>query len=174
MDFKPYLKLIGAVAPTIASALGGPLASTAVGAVVNALGLGPDSDSQIEATLAAGAPDTLAKLKIAEEDFKVRMKQLDIDLEKINSDDRNSARNREAAVRDKTPMILAYSVSIGFFGILYLMMTHGLPSTAGNEALLVMLGSLGTGWTCVIAYYFGSSAGSMDKNTIISKLTGGK
>ena len=173
MDLKPYLKMIGAVAPTLAAAIGGPLASTAVGAVVNALGIGPDAQDQIEATLAAGSPDTLAKLKIAEEDFKVTMKQLDIDLERINASDRDSARNREAAVRDKTPMILAYSVSIGFFGILYLMMTHGLPST-GNEALLVMLGSLGTGWTAMLSYYFGSSAGSNDKNAIISKLAGGK
>ena len=105
MDLKPYLKMIGAVAPTLAAAIGGPLASTAVGAVVNALGIGPDAQDQIEATLAAGSPDTLAKLKIAEEDFKVKMKQLDIDLERINASDRDSARNREAAVRDKTPMI---------------------------------------------------------------------
>ena len=43
---------------------------------------------------------------------------------------------------------------------------------AGNEALLTMLGSLGTGFTMVLAYYFGSSAGSEVKNSIIAAMTG--
>ena len=42
----------------------------------------------------------------------------------------------------------------------------------GNETLLIMPGSLGTGFTMALAYYFSSSAGSEVKNSIIAAMTG--
>jgi hypothetical protein len=42
----------------------------------------------------------------------------------------------------------------------------------GGEALTIMLGSLGTGFTMVLAYYFGSSAGSAKKDETIKAMAG--
>jgi hypothetical protein len=65
------------------------------------------------------------------------------------------------------PPILAGAVTLGFFGILILMFIGRVDSN--NPAILMMLGSLGTAWTGIIAYYFGSSAGSQAKTDLLSK-----
>lgn len=92
---------------------------------------------------------------------------------KIDAEDRNSARQREMAVRDRIPAILAILVTGGFFGVLGYLLTHGAPEK-GGEALFIMLGSLGTAWSGVIAYYFGSTSSSSAKNQIIANMANGK
>lgn len=159
------LNLVRTVAPTIASAVGGPLAGMATRAISEALLGKPDGSEQELAEAAAKAtPEQLLALKQAENDFAIKMRELDIDLERIANEDRNSARNREVATKDWTPRILAGLITVGYFGALFYMLRNGLPQHGGSEAMLVMLGTLGTAWGGVVAYYFGSSAGSKAKD----------
>ena len=167
IDWK---SIVGAVAPALATALGGPLAGAAVSAIGGQL-LGNDaaSESEVAAVVAAGKPEMLARLKEIDAEFKVKMEQLGIDLEQINQADRASARQREIEVRDWTPRALAGLVTIGFFGILAWIIGYGLPNS-GHDAILVLLGALGSAWTSIVAYYYGSSSGSAQKTTLIGKL----
>jgi len=159
------LNLVRTVAPTIASAVGGPLAGMATRAISEALLGKPDGSEQELAEAAAKAtPEQLLALKHAENDFAIKMRELDIDLERIANEDRDSARNREVATKDWTPRILAGLITVGYFGALFYMLRNGLPQHGGSEAMLVMLGTLGTAWGGVVAYYFGSSAGSKAKD----------
>ena len=160
--------LLEQVAPTIATALGGPLAGLATKTLSNVLFGHEEGDADaISAALQGAGPDQLANLKKIDADFKSKMKELDIDLERIAADDRDSARRREMALGDHTPKILAAAVTIGFFGILFWMFVNGVPKN-GNEALLLMLGALQTAFTGIIAYYFGSSAGSKAKDNLLA------
>lgn len=168
---ETLLNLVKTVAPSIATAVGGPLAGMATRAISEALLGKPDGteDELVEAASRA-TPEQLLALKQAENEFAVKMRELDIDLERIANADRDSARNREVATKDWTPRILAWLVTAGYFGVLFYMLTNGLPTTGGSEAMLVMLGTLGTAWGGIMAYYFGSSAGSKEKTDAINKM----
>lgn len=88
----------------------------------------------------------------------------------LENADRASAREREMAVKDKTPMIMAAVVTAGFFSIVWYMLVETIP--VENQRILdMMLGSLMTAWTGIIAYYFGSSRGSAVKHELIERLT---
>lgn len=110
-------------------------------------------------------PDAAERQKLSLELAQLAYKEIEL----ANSD-RDSARQREKEVKDRTPSILAYSITFGFFGVLIMMMFYEIPMSA-KDVLYVMLGSLGTAWTGVIAYYFGSSAGSAAKHSMIDRLT---
>jgi hypothetical protein len=161
--------LLGQVAPTIATALGGPLAGVAVKTLSNVL-LGHENGSEddVKAAMASATPDQLAALKKIDADFKVQMKELDIDLERIAAGDRDSARKMQTETKDWVPKLLAIVITLGFFGILVWMLVQGMPQT-GTEALLMMLGALGTAWTGVVNFYYGSSAGSKAKTDAMAK-----
>ncbi len=167
MDFD-WKNLIGSVAPTLATALGGPLAGMATKAISRAV-LGNDGGDKADilAAIATGDTDVLVKLKEAENSFLTKMKELDIDLEKIASDDRNSARQREIATKDNAPKVLAGVIVTGFFAILAAISFVELPA-ASQAPVNILLGALTAMLTQVGNYYFGSSAGSSRKNEMMA------
>jgi hypothetical protein len=166
---KTFGPLLQTVAPTLATALGGPLAGVAVKTLSSALlGHEEGNEDDVKAALEKATPEQLAAVKQIDADFKVRMKELDIDLERIAAADRDSARKMQVSTQDWVPRMLALLITVGFFGILTWMLLHGMPQN-GTEALLMMLGALGTAWTGVINFYYGSSAGSKEKNALIGK-----
>lgn len=161
-------------APTIATALGGPLAGVAVDSLEKVFGIDPNASAQtkqaaIEQGLTAATPDQIIALRRAEDDFQVQMKQLGISEEKLAYDDTANARAREIAVRDSTPRVLAYGTTVGFF--LALLGLNLMPIPAENRATIYsMVGSLGTVWILVMGYYFGSSRGSDDKTKALTEI----
>lgn len=155
------------IAPTVASALGGPLAGMAVSVISKAIGVDESKVGDLISNNKLTA-EQVAQIKIAEIELQKQAQELGLNFEKLAVDDRKSAREMQAATRSWVPPLLAASVTFGFFAILGGMM-FGKMSVADNTALTMMLGSLGTAWTGIIAYYFGSSAGSQTKTEMMAK-----
>ena len=90
MDLGKFGSLIETIAPTIATAIGGPVAGMAVKALSTAL-LGHENGTEddITSALATATPDQIVAIKTADSNFKIQMKKLDIDLERISADDRD-------------------------------------------------------------------------------------
>jgi hypothetical protein len=172
------IKIIGNVAPYIASALGVP--GLAVGAIATLskviFGKENASEEEILNTLNNASPDILLKIKQADYDYKIKVQQEEINKFKAEADDRANARAREIATQssiqnelDKINRNLAYLVVVGFFSIagslIFTQMTD-----AAEKVLIFMFGNVTTLAGMVISYYFGSSSGSADKSGMIEKI----
>jgi hypothetical protein len=175
------LGVVAKLAPTIASVVGGPLAGGAVTALESVFGITPQPDASVDsrqdavaAAISGATPEQLAAMRKADQDYAVRMAEAGFkDTETLASlavQDRASARSMQISTKSLTAPFLAIFVTLGFFGVLALMMFYTLPQ-ATHDALMLMLGSLGTAWTGVIAYYFGSSAGSDRKTELLAQST---
>ncbi len=171
MDWK---KIVGAVAPTLATALGGPLAGMAAAAVSDALlGKPNGSEAEIATALQAGGPDALLRLKQADQAFAVRMQELGIDLERVHANDRADARGREVKTGDKaTPRVLAGLIVGGFLLMVWFVLAGhvgGLKDPVAAGLIGTLIGYVSAKADQVVSYYFGSSAGSAEKTALLGK-----
>ena len=153
------------IAPTIATAMGGPLAGMAVDAIGNALGMKDATKDQIKDLLSSGTltSDQMASIKQADASLKVRMKELEIDMEKVHAGDRNSAREMAARTGDVwTPRIMALVVFIVWGAVNYKLF-NGTINGDMRELVARALGTLDAVLMAVIYYYYGSSSSSAAK-----------
>lgn len=182
MNIKGILGTVGKTAfPALAAALlpGSPLVGVAANFVASKLGgakIDPTPDAVEKAISDAHDkdPNVLITLQQGDHEFQEYMTKLGFDnAEKIASlanADRADARAREIAVKDKTPTILAYTVTVGFFGLLVCLFIFTVPKDS-QPIIYSMVGVLGTVWISVMTYYFGSSSGSAAKTELLAQQT---
>ena len=156
------------VAPTVVSLLSGStFAGIAVEALGSALGIGEPTVDKVKKVIEGGNlnSDQLVAIKLAEQQVVVRLEELGVKREELELADNKSARDMQIATQSMIPGALAFVVTFGFFGILIGMLLNNITP---SEPLLVMLGSLGTSWTAVVGFYFGSSHGSRVTQQVIA------
>jgi gas vesicle protein len=163
------------LAPLVGTALGGPLGGAAAAFIADKLGIEENTVEAVSNVLNSGkmTADQIAALKLAEIDFQKFLEEKGIDLERITAADRDSARQMNIATRSWVPSALSMLVTAGYFGILVGMMT-GLLAVTDSQAMLIMLGSLGTAWGMVMAFWFGTTHGSQQKNDLLANSTPAK
>jgi len=153
------------IAPTLATAIAGPFGTMAYGIAAKVMGISAE-DAQKTIETGKLSAEQIASVQLAEVEIKAKAQELNLDFAKLSNDDRKSARDMQSVTKSIIPSILALVVTLGFFGILSGLM-FGYFKT--SDALMLMLGSLGTAWTGIIAFYFGSSAGSQAKDELLHK-----
>tara|TARA_R110001606_G_C15032375_1_gene611204 strand:- start:89 stop:562 length:474 start_codon:yes stop_codon:yes gene_type:complete len=156
---KELLKgVIGAVAPTIGTALGGPMGGMAMNMVSQALGC-KNNPKDVEKAVQNATPEQLVELKKLDNDFEVKMKELDVDLFALETADIQSARSMFS--KDWTARIIGIVVIGGFMGYIFLVTIQ--PPEQNSEALInLVLGYLGGLASAIISFYFGASHTSDD------------
>jgi hypothetical protein len=163
-----WLETLGSIAPTLATAFGGPLAGMAVSIAGKALGLSDASQEQIEQVVVGSKPEDLLKLKQADADLKVALRSLDIKEEELEVKDRESARSIFG--QGKIIISVLASVIIGSFLYMVWYMITNEKTIAPENALVVgtLIGYVSSKADQVVAYFFGSSHGSTQKNDVLA------
>jgi len=151
---KGLLKnIVGAVAPTLGTALGGPMGGMAANMIADVLGV-PNNPKSIEKAMAEATPEQMLELKKVEQDFEVKMKELEVDVFKLETEDVQDARGKFS--KDWTARIMGIIVVGGFMGYIFLVTLQ--PPEQNSEALInLVLGYLGGLASAIISFYFGAS-----------------
>ena len=159
--------LVG-IAPTIASALLGPLGGVAVAGLGKIFGLDSATTASVTKAIADGkiTPDQMAEIKKLEIQFQQHESELGFRFSELEFKDKDSARQMQIATNSSTPTVLTYMVTCGFFGILGWMLWD--IKVIDSPPLMIMLGSLGTAWTGCISYWFGTTSGSIAKTNLLA------
>ena len=156
------------LAPTIFSALGGPLAGLAYEAVSKALNIEPEAAKTILES-AKLSSDQIVQLKLAEIELRKQADQLGLNFETLAVDDRKSAREMEMVVHSVWPGILSAITTLAVLGVIA---AHMSGANIPNDPVTIQLiGSLTTGWGMALAYWFGTTRSSMEKDKLIHKST---
>lgn len=172
LDWK---RVVGTVAPTIATALGGPLAGLAVKAIGGALGMGEGAtEAEVAAKIAGATPADLLALKKADQEFAVKMRELDVDLARIAAGDRDSARQMQRETKSWAPPVLAAVVVGGFIAASVAVLggwVEGLKDPLIAALVGSVIGNITAATMLVLNFYFGTSASSRAKDETIKSLS---
>lgn len=182
MDFD-WKALVRTVAPTIASAFGTPLAGMGVTAILNAIipadqPKPTDPDAYLAQTLATATPELMLKIKEAENKFAVDMKTLGVELEKLTTADRASARDMKVKILqygkwDYEPLLaLLVCCAFGFAEFWVFQYASAEHTMEPNQAILVgrMLGIVDAAFMTLLYFRWGNSRSSEQKNDTISNM----
>lgn len=157
---KALLKnLVGTVAPTLGQAIGGPMGGMAANMIADVLGCKNDPKS-IQQAMDNATPEQMLELKKAEADFQVKMKELEVDVFKLETEDIQDA--RKAFSKDWTSRIVGILIIVGFLGYIFTV-TLMPPDQNSDTIVSLVLGYLGGLASAIISFYFGASQ-SNDKN----------
>jgi len=153
MKFKLLKNVVGNLAPTLGSALAGPMGGMAGNLVAEVLGCDPEP-KKIEQAIQNATPEQLMELKKAEKDFEIKMKELDVDIFAMETADIQDA--RKAFAKDWTPRIFGLAALFGFIGYIFLVTLQ--PPDANSDTIVsLVLGYLGGLVSGIASFYFGAS-----------------
>jgi uncharacterized membrane protein YeaQ/YmgE (transglycosylase-associated protein family) len=105
------------------------------------------------------------------QDMKMELARMQLDAYKTQISDIQSARQMQMTVQSPWPGILTCVIVGGYFGLLAVMIIHGIPSTKdpGGEVLLTLIGVLAGAVPTVLAFWFGTTQGGRAKDQLLAE-----
>lgn len=168
-----WLSVLKSLAPTVASALGGPLAGSAVIAIGELLGVSEPTKAKIEEAFINGqlTGEQIAGLKQLEMKLKAEEQDRGFKYAELEYKDRADARNMAVQTGAKTPAVLTWLIVAIVLGLEGYILFEGTPERVSEIVMGRILGTLDMCLITVLSYWFGTTYGSSRKTDM---LAGGK
>ena len=148
--------LLKSLAPTIASAAGGPMAGMAVKMAAQKLGV-PDATANEIEDIIEREPEKAVLLKEADRDFKDRIREMEIDLESFKTEVEDRQHARETFKNDWTPKVFGI-LALLLYGA-YVMAVTIMPHDQNDETIIsLVLGQLSGILGTMAAFWFSGSS----------------
>ena len=169
MDWLATLKT---VAPTVASAMFGPLGAIAVATVGELLGLSGATKDKISEIIQSGqiTPEQIGKLRELELEYQNNEKERGFKYAELSFKDRDSARTANVSGGTQKPLfwlsLLLLSITLGTE---CMVLFKGYPE--GTDPLVVgrVLGLMDAVAMLVLSYWYGTTNGSAVKTELLSQ-----
>ncbi|WP_309679463.1 hypothetical protein [Polaromonas sp.] len=167
-----WLSTLKSLAPTVASALLGPLGGVAVSAIGGLLGVSDATQTKIADAIAAGqmTPEQISQLKALELQYQANEKERGFKYAELAFKDRDSA--RQANVQGGTQQHLFWlslALLAATLGCEILVLFKGYPASTSEIIVGRVLGLMDSVALMVLAYWYGSSSGSSHKSELLAR-----
>lgn len=166
-----WLDTVKKIAPTVAAALGGPLAGVAVTALGELFGMSDPTADKIKVAIENGSltGEQISGIRQLELKLKNEEAERGFRYEELSFKNTADARKMRIETGSRFPETLSTLIVLGFFGVLSWMMYD--KAALDNQPLLVMLGSLGAAFGAVINYWLGNNKGSDRTKELLASST---
>lgn len=168
MDWK---SIVTTIAPTVASALGGPLAGAAVVAIGDLMGISEPTQDKIKATIENGqlTGDQVAAIRQLDAKLKAEESERGFKYAELEFKDRDSAR-RASVDGGTAKLMFAMSVTLLLvtLGCELVVLFVGYPPALPDIVVGRILGLMDSVALMVLAYHYGTSSGSARKTDLLT------
>lgn len=167
-----WLDTVKTVAPTVATALVGPLGATAVKALGNVLGMSEATQDKIASAISTGqlTPEQISDLKKLELQYQENEKERGFKYAELSFKDRDSARQANVSGGTQRPLFwLSLLLLTGTLGTEGVVLFHGYPTTVSEMVVGRVLGLMDAVALMVLTYWYGTSDSSAKKTELLSQ-----
>jgi len=157
-----WKKTLASIAPTLATALGGPFAGAATKFLAGKF-LGDEDlgEPELDQFISTASPDLLLDIKNADNEFKLSMEKMGVDVFQIEANDKKNARAEHK--HSYMPAVLSVGLSLVVAGIVY-MLFYLSPPEGSRDVLFMLLGVVIKEWGGAMQYWFGTTRSSANKD----------
>lgn len=165
-----WLDTLKSLAPTVASALGGPLAGAAVTALGDMFGISSPTQEKIGKLFADGqiTSEHLFDLRKLETDYQNQEKERGFKYAELEFKDRDSARNMAIQTHSITPAVLTWLIVLITLTAEAALLFNKIPPSADPIIVGRILGTMDAALITVLSFWFGSNSGSLRKTELLA------
>jgi len=155
-------------APDIAAAVlsgGATLPQLALKAVSDVVGKDLTDEDSLSSFVTTASPEVMLKVKQANNSFKIRMRELDVELDTAELKNQEQARVQHKA--SIMPAVVTVGMTLIVSGLFYALFAKMLPET-NRDVFYLLTGQASALWGASVTYWVGTTRSSQDKTKLFT------